>query len=312
MSAACPCALYLGRLSPASRSSIASQLKSIAKLMKWPDNNTTYFAKVDYQQALLIRAVLTQAGWQPRSINRAMMAIKGIVKVAAITGIANPQDVSHLSTIKHLKSPEHQGTPLSAEQVRQLFTMLDRSYAATAKRNLAIFALLLGTGLRRSELVALLLDDYDRRKHTLLVRHGKGNKSRLLFLPEWCQEYLTQWLVIRKNEPGFLICKTFTNGHVQVDTSLSVSSIYRLIKTKLAAIGIPNASPHDMRRTFITRLLEQNVDINTVRKMAGHADISTTTTYDKRDHQFMQHAAKTLSYDSRNTLYDIKSDPSGS
>lgn len=306
MSTACPCALYLGRLSPNSRKSIASQLKSIAKLMNWPDDYGSHFASVDYQQALMIRTVLLQAGWQPRSINRAMIAIKGIMKVAVMTGSANQQEVAHLSTISHLKSPEHRGTPLTAEQVSQLFRKLEQGKTASDLRNLAVFALLLGTGLRRSELVALSLDDYDRRKQTLLVRHGKGNKSRLLFLPQWCQEHLALWLKARQFQGGYLICKTYTSGKVVPDVSLSVSAIYRLIRNKLASIGISDASPHDMRRTFITRLLEQNIDINTVRKMAGHADISTTTTYDKRDHQFMQRAATALSYDSRTPIHDAR------
>ncbi|MDP5136713.1 site-specific integrase [Rheinheimera baltica] len=304
MSTACPCALYLGRLSPTSRSSIASQLKSVAKLMNWPDDYGPYFAKIDYQQALVIRAVLINAGWQPRSVNRAMIAIRGIVKVAVMLGTVDQREAAHIATIDRLKHPEHQGSPLSTKQVNQLFTLLERGRSAVAKRNVAIFALLLGTGLRRSELVSLILSDYNRRDHTLLVRHGKGNKSRLLFLPKWCQEHLAEWLKIRRLDDGYLLCKTYTSGKVVLDIGLTVSAVYRLIKDKLAAIGVPNASPHDMRRTFITRLLEQNVDINTVRQMAGHADISTTTVYDKRDHQFMKSAAHTLCYKSAGGEHD--------
>ncbi|WP_445427969.1 tyrosine-type recombinase/integrase [Alishewanella sp. HL-SH05] len=307
MSTACPCALYLGRLSPTSRSSIASQLNSVAKLMNWPDDYGSYFAKIDYQQALLIRAVLTNVGWQPRSVNRAMIAIRCIIKVAVMMGQADQKEAAHIATIDRLKHPEHQGTPLSTKQVDQLFTLLERGRCAVAKRNLAIFALLLGTGLRRSELVALLLSDYNRRDHTLLVRNGKGNKSRLLFLPKWCQEHIAVWLRERRLEDGFLLCKTYTSGKVVPDVGMTVSSVYRLIKQKLTAIGVPNVSPHDMRRTFITRLLEQNVDINTVRQMAGHADIRTTTVYDKRDHQFMKQAAQTLSYKSAGGEHDSAS-----
>tara|TARA_R110002126_G_scaffold280944_2_gene428569 strand:- start:1308 stop:2135 length:828 start_codon:yes stop_codon:yes gene_type:complete len=272
--------------------------------MNWPDDYGSYFAKIDYQQALVIRAVLINAGWQPRSVNRAMIAIRGIVKVAVMLGTVDQREAAHIATIDRLKHPEHQGSPLSAKQVNQLFTMLERGRSAVAKRNVAIFALLLGTGLRRSELVSLILSDYNRRDHTLLVRHGKGNKSRLLFLPKWCQEHLAEWLKIRRLDDGYLLCKTYTSGKVVLDIGLTVSAVYRLIKDKLAAIGVPNASPHDMRRTFITRLLEQNVDINTVRQMAGHADISTTTVYDKRDHQFMKQAAQTLSYTSAGGEHD--------
>lgn len=304
MSTACPCALYLGRLSPTSRSSIASQLNSVAKLMNWPDDYGSYFAKIDYQQALVIRTILTNAGWQPRSVNRAMIAIRCIIKVAVMMGQADQKEAAHIATIDRLKHPEHQGTPLSSKQVNQLFNLLERGRCAVSKRNIAVFALLLGTGLRRSELVSLLLSDYNRRDHTLLVRNGKGNKSRLLFLPKWCQEHIAVWLRERRLEDGFLLCKTYTSGKVVPDVGLTVSSVYRLIKQKLTAIGVPNVSPHDMRRTFITRLLEQNVDINTVRQMAGHADIRTTTVYDKRDHQFMKQAAQTLSYTSAGGEHD--------
>lgn len=119
MSTACPCALYLGRLSPTSRSSIASQLNSVAKLMNWPDDYGSYFAKIDYQQALLIRAVLTNVGWQPRSVNRAMIAIRCIIKVAVMMGQADQKEAAHIATIDRLKHPEHQGTPLSAKQDRK-------------------------------------------------------------------------------------------------------------------------------------------------------------------------------------------------
>ena len=85
-------------------------------------------------------------------------------------------------------------------------------------------------------------------------------------------------------------------GHIQHDSKLSSSFIYSLIRKSLAAIGVEGVSPHDLRRTFITRLLEQNVDLNTVRQMAGHADIATTIMYDKRDQQVMQKAASQLSY----------------
>ena len=59
---------------------------------------------------------------------------------------------------------------------------------------------------------------------------------------------------------------------------------------------MPTVTPHDLRRTYITQLLDQGIDLNTVRQMAGHADISTTVIYDKRDDKAMQQAAKTLSY----------------
>lgn len=297
MSTASPYALYLSKLSATSRVSIASQLRSIARIMGWPLDDVTRFNRINYQEMLQIRTLLQHEGWAPRSINRAQVALESIVKIAVMMKQADAEQLEQLSTISKLKYPEFQGTALTKQQVKSLFEMLTRSTSATGIRNVALFAVLLGTGLRRSELVALDIKDLDLSKQTLLVRHGKGNKSRTVFLPEWCQQHLQNWLALRSKQAGFLFCPVQVGGKVSPDCAISVSLVFRLIKSKLKRIGVENASPHDLRRTFITRLLEQNVDLNTVRQMAGHAAIITTTIYDKRDVQFMQQAAAALRYE---------------
>lgn len=297
MSTASPYALYIGRLSPNSRRSIASQLTSLSKLMQWDETEREQrLYQVDYAQAMLIRQTLTAADWSARSINRAMIAIRGIVKVAVLQGKAQQQQLAQLESIQQLKHGEHQGTALTTKQVEQLIYQLRADLSPIGYRNLLVFALLLGTGLRRSELVALTLKDYDKTQKTLLVRHGKGNKSRIAYLPEWTLEYMQAWLRIRSQADGYLLCSVYADGRVKTHEAMHDSTVYRLIKQKLQDIGVENGSPHDLRRTFITRLLSQSVDINTVRQMAGHSTISTTTIYDKRDHEFMKQAAAQLSY----------------
>ncbi|MBV2128925.1 site-specific integrase [Rheinheimera sp. SM2107] len=268
--------------------------------MDWPVDDEARFHRINYQDMLQIRAMLQHAGWATRSINRAQVAIRNIVKIAVMMKLADSEQLSQLSTLSQLKHAEYPGTALTQKQVQALFTLLERSRTETGIRNIAMFAVLLGTGLRRSELVALELKDFDANKQTLLVRNGKGNKSRTVFLPDWSLNHLKNWLTLRSRQPGYLFCPVQANGKVKLTTGLSVWLVLRLVKTKLQRIGVENASPHDLRRTFITRLLEQNVDLNTVRQMAGHASITTTTIYDKRDMQFMQQAARSLSYGSSN------------
>jgi integrase/recombinase XerD len=64
---------------------------------------------------------------------------------------------------------------------------------------------------------------------------------------------------------------------------MNSQGIYDLLKKRSEQAGIENCSPHDLRRTFVTRLLESGIDINTVRQLAGHTDIQTTARYDLRD-----------------------------
>ena len=77
---------------------------------------------------------------------------------------------------------------------------------------------------------------------------------------------------------------------------LSGEVIYYLVKQHCGNIGRQDITPHDLRRTYITRLLDQGADLNTVRQMAGHSDISTTVIYDKRDDKTMRKAADELNY----------------
>ncbi len=296
MNAACPYALYLGRLAPNSQRSIASQLNSIADLLGWPeDKREMMYHQIDYQQASHIKAVLIAHGWSARSINRAMIAIRSIVKVAVMSGIVPEMQSVQLRAISKVNHGSHDGTPLTVKQVNTLFSHLQKDSSVLGVRNHAVFAILLGTGLRRSELVALALSDYVSGK-ALVVRKGKGNKRRTVHLPEWVQSALNNWVKLRGDSEGYLFVRVVRGGNIQHGTRLSSCSVYSLIRKTLASIGVDGVSPHDLRRTFITRLLEQNVDINTVRQMAGHADISTTIMYDKRNEKVMQQAASLLSY----------------
>lgn len=297
MSTASPYSLYLSRLSANSKTSIESQLRSIAKIMKWQNDYQTRFTQINYQDLLQIRAKLQHEGWAPRSINRAQVAITNIIKIAVMMKLVDVDQLNQLSTLNQLKFPEFQGTALTKEQVTALFALLERAKSAIGLRNTAMFAILLGTGLRRSELVALNMKDIDVNKQTLIVTKGKGNKSRTLFLPDWTTTYLKAWLKHRSHQSGVVFCQVRVGGETRLTEPVNVSLVYRLIKSKLQRIGVANVSPHDLRRTFITRLLEQNVDLNTVRQIAGHASITTTTIYDKRGMQFMQQAAAKLSYD---------------
>jgi integrase/recombinase XerD len=90
------------------------------------------------------------------------------------------------------------------------------------------------------------------------------------------------------------------SNRVNVNRGITTEIVYLLVRNMAKHVGLATVSPHDLRRTYITRLLEQNIDLNTVRLMAGHENISTTVIYDKRDNKVMQKAAATLSYGASN------------
>ena len=120
MNAACPYTLYLGRLAPNSQRSIASQLNSIADLLRWPEKKREMmYHKIDFQQASHIKALLIANGWSARSINRAITAIRSIVSVAVMSGLAPEIQLVQLRAISKVSHGAHDGKPLSVKQVPQ-------------------------------------------------------------------------------------------------------------------------------------------------------------------------------------------------
>lgn len=89
------------------------------------------------------------------------------------------------------------------------------------------------------------------------------------------------WLNSASEADGALFGRIQRNGKA-ASQSLTTTGLTGILEQLQQTSGIARFTPHDMRRTFITRLLEQGVDINTIRQLAGHSDISTTTRYDCR------------------------------
>jgi len=153
--------------------------------------------------------------------------------------------------------------------------------------------LLVGCGLRRSEAVALDLAHYDVGEQTLRVRRGKGQRERLVPIVNGQQAALESWLEVRGSVGGSLLCPVSKSGRVDLRRMTSQAVYMRLAKRAEKA-GTPTFSPHDLRRTFISSLLDRGANIRAVQHLAGHANVATTTRYDRRGEQAKRKAAELL------------------
>ena len=158
-----------------------------------------------------------------------------------------------------------------------------------------MLALFVSTGLRRFELSHLKVEDIQLANHLVIVKSGKGKKPRQQPIPPWAMLYIKRWLAVKPTTTGYLFNPVWIN-FIKVDKRLSCAAIYQVVKARtLAATGI-DISPHDLRRTYITELLNQKVDLSTASKLAGHANITTTQIYDKRNETVMRDAVTLLDY----------------
>lgn len=160
-------------------------------------------------------------------------------------------------------------------------------------RDKALLALMLGCGLRRAEVCGLTLSDvnFDEGAITLI---GKGNKERKVYLPEAAMNFLLVWLDFRGQEDGPLFTRIFRGGHILKQKSLSESAVTLILKERLAITGQKRATPHDLRRTFATRLIEDGNDLVKVQRAMGHANVQTTARYDRRGEKDQKEMAKSV------------------
>jgi integrase/recombinase XerD len=124
-------------------------------------------------------------------------------------------------------------------------------------------------------------------------------RCELVSLPYSALPALQGWLETRGSEPAPLFCAVFKNGRLVRNPpgqlqGLSGSAAWSICKERGRKAGITPPAPHDLRRTWTADLLEAGVDLATVQKMAGHASVSTTGQYDRRDHGIQRRAAAEL------------------
>jgi len=174
------------------------------------------------------------------------------------------------------------------DQVVRLIEAIDGRDPA-ALRDRAILEVLYGCGCRVSELCGVDVADLDRGESTLLLR-GKGRKQRLVPVGGPALDAVADWL---QSGRGHLIGRRPTAALFlnRRGGRLSRVSIWGLIKRAAGAAGLPETlSPHTLRHSYATHLLEGGADLRVVQELLGHADISTTEIYTHIDRSWLTSA----------------------
>jgi site-specific recombinase XerD len=142
-------------------------------------------------------------------------------------------------------------------------------------------------------MVKLDLKDFDPKENSLKIRSGKGGKDRLTYLGQGAGEVLTNWVSARGEETGPLFLPVNKAGRL-MKRGLSDQAVLWILEQRGKEAGLAHFSPHDMRRSFISDLLDAGADIATVQKLAGHASVTTTARYDRRGEVTKQKAVELL------------------
>ena len=230
-------------------------------------------AEINYAQIRSWIIRLVDSGLSNRSINRKTSSLNSYYKFLIKTG-----DITHSPLAKHkaLKVQKKVHIPFSEQEIETVL-----STAAThdfeAMRNKLIVELFYSTGIRRSELINLKLNDVDFEQNQIKVL-GKRNKERFIPLLSTVENTLKSYIEMRKTlpqikSPDFLF---LTQKGAQIYAAL----VYRIINKYFSEVSSKvKKSPHILRHSFATHLLNHGADLNAVKELLGHSSLAATQVY---------------------------------
>ena len=218
---------------------------------------------------------LSSQGLEPRSVNRKLTALRSFYKFLMKTG-----DVSHnpASTVPGLKMRKKQRVPLSEKEVNLLLDTIPFDNTFDGWRDYAVLKTFYDTGMRRAELIDLTDKSIDWQNKIIKII-GKGNKERWVPMLPDLENTLLQYKKLRdKRFPGLLDdTPFFLTGKGK---KLYEMFVYRLINRYISIVSSKEKrSPHMLRHSFATHMLNRGADLNTIKELLGHTGLAATQHY---------------------------------
>lgn len=203
-----------------------------------------------------------------------------LIALRAFLKYLRKRDIEALSPerIELAKVPQRSLDLISSQELKRLMEA-PKTKTLEGKRDKAILELLFSTGLRISELCALSIDDVDLSRDEFSVR-GKGDKIRVVFLSDTAKTAVKDYLKHRKDMDDAMFVRYGRKANDGGDLRISARSVQRLIKKYATEAGITRkVTPHVIRHSFATDLLQNGADLRSVQALLGHANIGTTQVY---------------------------------
>lgn len=215
--------------------------------------------KIELRHVIRWKADMKRSGIALSTIRNYMSKIKNLLKFTNKQGWSNFDLDEIILPVVKVRFAKH----LTEEEIERLISVSDT-------RDSAIIALLYASGLRVGELVSLDRTDALTNEFTVI---GKGSKQRPAFMNSQAKAYLNMYLATRtdKLDPLFISCRK---------TRIRIGDVQRIVKAAAERAGIEKrVTPHILRHSFATNMLQKGCDIRFLQEMLGHADVSTTQLY---------------------------------
>jgi site-specific recombinase XerD len=209
-----------------------------------------------------------------------MSAIRKLAAEAADNGLLAPELAQGISRVKSVKSTGIRvGNWLSQRQAQALLSAPDIS-TVRGLRDRAILAVLLGCGLRRSEVAALTFAHVQQRdgRWCIVDLVGKHGRVRTAPMPTWVKVAIDAWTSAAAGSAGYVF-RPVTRAGCVIGERLGEKAVWQMLRHYAAEVGVPGIAPHDLRRTCAKLCRAAGGELEQIQMLLGHASVQTTERY---------------------------------
>ncbi|MBV4455600.1 MULTISPECIES: site-specific integrase [Pseudomonas] len=284
-----PLTLYLTRLAPSSQLTMRYVLQDAADRLGFEDIN---LEDIDWhllqpEHVIALVGALREDGYAPNTSSLYVNAVRGVMNEAWRMNLISQEHLLRMRTVKAASGTRlSQGRNLRRSLIREMMEVCAADPRPQGLRDAAVIGILYGSGMRKSESVNLDLAQLNFEERSLRVI-GKGNKELIKYAPDWAFAKLQAWLAFRREQlkegeqdDSFLFNRIRRGSHITRER-ITKHAIYYIARQRGEQVGV-KIMPHDFRRSFITRVIEEH-DLSIAQKLAHHTNIQTTASYDVRD-----------------------------
>ena len=267
----------------ASEHTVRSYKTDLEAYLRWCERHSLNPLSVTHRQLRNYLGEMDAAQYARTTINRRLSSLRGFYAWLTLTGVVDADPTSALSGPKQSRHLPH---VLQTEQMARLLAVhgpvdvmgVARNQSLTDMRDQAILEFLYACGARISEASGLKLGDVDFSSRLVKVL-GKGDKERIIPLHALCIRTMREYLEVAR--PVLLSGKQTDRFFVSTrGNPMNTDAMRKMFKATVRAAGLDERlSPHDMRHTFATDLLDGEADLRSVQEMLGHSSLSTTQIY---------------------------------
>jgi len=225
------------------------------------------------------RAALEKRNLSAASVRVQISAIRRLAAEMADNGLLDPQTALVISKVRAPRQPGvHVGNWLSVHQAEDLLALPD-TRTLKGKRDYAVLSVLLGAGLRRSELCALRFDHLQQREGRWVIADLVGKQDRIRTVPVagWCKAAIDMWVLAAQCSSGYVFRPLNKGGRV-VGDRLTSQSVFHLVRSYGARLGM-RLAPHDCRRSYAKLAHKGRAALEQIQLSLGHQSIITTERY---------------------------------